>query len=186
MVYIRQAAMNDIPPSCNFLSHPEEVPIDYTNYEADTSFQAYIVSRHQLVYVAEDRGTGGVVGYVVAKMQLGRRGYISYMHVIPTHRKQGIEKKLMTAVENAMVQEYGSEYVSLHVCYTNEAAVHFFLKKLGYKHQRIATKFYFGFEFGEDVVVLGKQLNGKRTNRLGHGFFLPIIGKLKRYFDKST
>ncbi|KAI3875429.1 hypothetical protein MKX03_036763 [Papaver bracteatum] len=183
MVYIRQAAMNDIPPSCNFLSHPEEVPIDYTNYEANTSFQAYIVSRHQLVYVAEDRGTGGVVGYVAAKMQLGRCGYISYMHVIPTHRKQGIEKKLVTAVENAMAQEYGSEYVSLHVFCTNEAVVHFFLKKLGYKHQRIAAKFCLD---GEDAVVLGKQLNGKRTNRLGHGFFLPIIGKLRRYFDKST
>ncbi|KAI3922243.1 hypothetical protein MKX01_005932 [Papaver californicum] len=135
MFDIRQATMHDIPriASCNFLCFPEEDP-------------------HHC--------TGRVLGYVIAKTGGESHGYISYLGVHPTHRKQGIAKKLMTAAENAMVREYGSQYFSLYVRTSSLAAVNLFAEKLGYKIQETAPEFY---DNGEDAYVMEKKTSTKTS-----------------------
>ncbi|MCL7023653.1 hypothetical protein MKW94_024421 [Papaver nudicaule] len=154
MVDIRQGTLSDLPgiQACESLCFPvENHPGDYLNYED------YLVLWPQLVYVAEDRGTTGrILGFVVAKtLEEDRHGYISYLGVRPTHRGQGIAKKLMTAAQNAMVQEYGSEYVTLHVRRNSKAAINLFKKVHGYKFCQIAPEFY---DNREDAYVMTKQL----------------------------
>ncbi|KAI3906858.1 hypothetical protein MKW98_004908 [Papaver atlanticum] len=128
MLDIRQATMNDIPGirACNFQCFPMEDRRDSCYYEKR------IVSWPQLSYVAEDYRTGPV---------------------LPTHRRQGIAKKLITAAQNAMVGEYGSEYVSLY-------ALNLFTESLGYKIQETAAEFY---DNGEDAYVMEKKLPRKTS-----------------------
>ncbi|KAI3936574.1 hypothetical protein MKW92_024458 [Papaver armeniacum] len=153
MADIRQAIMFDIPAIqvCDLLCFPEENRWDYH------LFEEYIYFWPRLVYVAEDRGTGGIVGFVIAQTKgegTESHGYIASLGVAPTHRKSGIAKKLMDAAQNALVKEYGSEYVSLHVRTSNQAAVNLYTEKLGYNYE-IAANFY---ENREDAYVMQKQL----------------------------
>ncbi|KAI3962616.1 hypothetical protein MKW98_008483 [Papaver atlanticum] len=93
-----------------------------------------------------------LVGYVVARMEgvgVERHGYILSLGVLPTHRKLGVARKLMTAVQNAMVQEYGFVYVSLHVRISNHAAVNLYTKILGYEDYGTTIRFY---DDGEDAL----------------------------------
>ncbi|MCL7022180.1 hypothetical protein MKW94_026265 [Papaver nudicaule] len=158
MVDIREATMSDVPSivSCDSLCFPEE---DLCGY---TSLGAYY----------EDFVRSSILGYVAAIMggqgSTERYGYITYLGVRPTHRKLGIAKKLMTAVENAMVQEYGAEYVSLHVRKSNDAAVSLYTKTLGYKIKKTEDKYY---DDGEDASVMRKwlpQQNHARQQKFTH------------------
>ncbi|KAI3977371.1 hypothetical protein MKX01_000284 [Papaver californicum] len=156
MVDITQATMYDIPviQACGLLCFPEEKSWDYVIYEF------YIHSSPQLVYIAEDHGTKNNTPLVVARMEgegTESHGYILSLGVFPTHRKLGVAKKLMIVVHNAMVQEYGSEYVFLHVCVSNHAAINLYTKILGYKDYGTAFRFC---DDGEDFYVLRKQLQG--------------------------
>ncbi|RZC76257.1 hypothetical protein C5167_000362 [Papaver somniferum] len=90
-------------------------------------------------------------------------GYIANLGVLPSHRKSRIAKKLMDAAQNALIQEYGSEYVSLHVRKSNQASINLYSEKLGYNYE-IAANFY---ENGEDAYVMQKQLQEKQTDILG-------------------
>ncbi|KAI3947718.1 hypothetical protein MKX01_034383 [Papaver californicum] len=130
--------MHDIPgiAACNFLCFPEEDPRDSYHYGDCLVFWP------RLFYV------------VIAKTGGERHGYISYLGVRPTHLKQGIAKKLMTAAENAMVREYGSQHFSLYVRKSSLAAVNLFAEKLGYKIQETAPEFY---DNGEDANVMEKK-----------------------------
>ncbi|RZC82184.1 hypothetical protein C5167_044971 [Papaver somniferum] len=136
--------MDDIPgiQACNFLCFPEEDPRDSYYYKDR------IVFWPKLFYVYQ---SGGILGYVVGKMVGERHGYISYLGVHPDKRKQGIARKLMTAAEKALVQEYGSEYVSLHVRRSSVAAINLFTEKLGYQIQITAAEFY---DNEEDAYVM--------------------------------
>ncbi|XP_026418639.1 N-terminal acetyltransferase A complex catalytic subunit NAA10-like [Papaver somniferum] len=173
MADIRQATMVDIPAiqACDLLCFPEEDPWDYYLYEE------YIDFWPRLVYVAEDSGNGCIVGFVFAQVDgegTETHGYIANLGVLPTHRKSGIAQKLMDAAQNALVQEYGCEYVSLHVRTSNHAAISLFTEKLGYNYA-IAANFY---RNGEDAYVMRKQLQGKLTDHLGHGLFIAVAGRI--------
>ncbi|XP_026428065.1 N-terminal acetyltransferase A complex catalytic subunit NAA10-like [Papaver somniferum] len=195
MAEIRQATMFDISAiqACDLLCFPDEDPWDYFLYEE------YIVFWPRLVYVAEDSVTGCIVGYVFAQVDgegTENHGYIANLCVVPTHRKQGIAKELMDASQNALVQEYGSEYVSLHIrtsiaaklmtaaqnalvqeygcdCVylhvrqSNYAAIDLYIKILGYIFHDTIAKFYVD---GEDAYVMRKQLPGKQPDHLVLGF----------------
>ncbi|KAI3897828.1 hypothetical protein MKX03_021094 [Papaver bracteatum] len=184
MVYIRKARVGDIPKiiSCDLLCFPNEDPATYSSFFIDS-----IHSWPQLFYVAVYGGR--IVGYVVAKMlseeldeeqdeeleqeQEGAKedneaaeeddkeceGYICCLGVHPSHRKLGIATKLMNAAQNAMVKEYGSQYVSLQVRASNHAAIKFYTEKLGYKIHDSTTKF---IDDGEDGYLMKKQLQGKQ------------------------
>ncbi|KAI3925714.1 hypothetical protein MKX01_003273 [Papaver californicum] len=166
MADIRKATMSDIPAiqDLDFQCFPEENhPGDYLYYED------YLVLWPRLFYVAEDHGNGRILGYVVARMELTKRhGYISYLGVRRTHRRQGIAKKLMTVAQNAMLQEYGPEHVSLHVLKSSRAAINLFTKRLGYEYYETAAMFY---DNGEDAYVMMKQLQGKQPASHGGGCF---------------
>ncbi|MCL7026563.1 hypothetical protein MKW94_010884 [Papaver nudicaule] len=94
-----------------------------------------------------------------------QEGYISWLGVHPTYRKLGIAAKLMTAAENAMVQEYGCEYVDLKVRVSNHAGVILYTKILGYRFHRNDVS-----DDGEDAYVMRKQLPGKQLDHLMLGF----------------
>ncbi|KAI3870091.1 hypothetical protein MKW92_043319 [Papaver armeniacum] len=143
MADIRQATMFDIPviQVCFLLSFPAENPWDYYLYEE------YIVFWPRLVYVAEDRGNGGIVGFVFAHMEgegTESHGYIANLGVLPAHRKLGIAKKLMDVAHNALVQEYGTEYVSLHVRTSNQAGINLYTEKLGYNYESVVNYYEWG------------------------------------------
>ncbi|KAI3992315.1 hypothetical protein MKX01_030036 [Papaver californicum] len=175
MADIRQATVFDIPAiqSCDLLCFPEENPWDYFLYEK------YIAFWPRLVYVAEDHETGFIVGFVFAQME-GEvtdqsHGYIANLGVLPTHRKLGIAKKLMNAAQNAMVEEYGSECVSLHVRKSNGAAINLYTERLGYNYES-AANFY---KNGEDAYVMRKQLQGKeQPDHLGHRLLMAVAGRI--------
>ncbi|XP_026428067.1 N-terminal acetyltransferase A complex catalytic subunit NAA10-like [Papaver somniferum] len=81
-------------------------------------------------------------------------GYIANLGVVPTHRKLGIANKLMDAAQDALVKEYGSEHVSLHVRAGNQAAIDIYTEKLGYNYESVAPS----YKDGEDAFVMRKQL----------------------------
>ncbi|KAI3923100.1 hypothetical protein MKX01_014483 [Papaver californicum] len=177
MADIRQATISDIPAiqACDLLCFPEEELWDYYLY------QEYIVFWPRLVYVAEEHNTGFIVGFVFAQMEEGEgtdqsHGYIANLGVFPTHRKLGIAKKLMNAAQNAMVEEYGSQYVSLHVRTSNRAAINLYTERLGYNYET-AANFY---ENGEDAYVMRKQLiHGKQQpDHLGHRLLMAVAGRI--------
>ncbi|MCL7022051.1 hypothetical protein MKW94_026494 [Papaver nudicaule] len=170
--YIGTATLADIPEikACDLVCFPEEDPVTYSSLFKDS-----ILSPHRVVYVAEYDGR--IAGYVVVKMledELAgeeekecRQGYILCLGVHPTYRNLGIATKLMTAAENAMVQEYHFEYVYLHVRVSNHAAINLYAKILGYQIHDTAAKFNIE---GEEAYVMRKQLQGKQPHFLGHRF----------------
>ncbi|MCL7043016.1 hypothetical protein MKW94_002466 [Papaver nudicaule] len=162
MVDIRQATALDIPliKACDLLCFPEEDPWDYSLYKDFIDFWP------RLVFVAQDHGgTGCIVGFVFAHMEgegTKRHGYIANLGVHPAHRKLGIAKKLMKAVQDALVQEYRPEYVCLHVRISNQAAINLYIEKLGYNCE-IEAKFY---DDGGDAYVMRKQLPEEQPDLL--------------------
>ncbi|KAI3896307.1 hypothetical protein MKX03_009671 [Papaver bracteatum] len=170
---IIRAKMFDIPviQVCFLLSFPEEDPWDYYLYEE------YIFSWPRLVYVEEYLYNDGIVGFVFAQMDgevTESHGYIANLGVLPIHRKLGIAKKLMDVSQNALVQEYGSEYVSLHVRTSNQAAIHLYTEKLGYNHESVVNY----YDNGEDAYVMRKQLQGKQIDHLGHRLIMAVAGRI--------
>ncbi|KAI3906856.1 hypothetical protein MKW98_004906 [Papaver atlanticum] len=111
-----------------------------------------------------------------------RHGYISYLGVYPTHRKLGIAKKLMTAAEKALVQEYGSEYVFLHVGRSSVAAISLFTEKLGYQTQKTAAEFY---DNGEDAQVMRKQLQPKQAGRQVTIETATMVGQTRKFQENN-
>ncbi|KAI3906854.1 hypothetical protein MKW98_004904 [Papaver atlanticum] len=173
MADIRQATMFDIPgiQACDLLCFPGEDPRDYFLYEE------YIVFWPRLVYVAEDRGNGCIVGFVFGQVDgegNETHGYIANLGVLPTHRKLGIAQKLMDAAQNALVKEFGCEYVSLHVRTSNQAAISLYTEKLGYNYA-IAANFY---RNGEDAYVMRKQLQENQTDHLGHRILMAVAVRI--------
>ncbi|MCL7042431.1 hypothetical protein MKW94_008769 [Papaver nudicaule] len=163
MVCIRKATLADIPEAkaCDLLCFPEKDPITSLSFLNDSMF-----SPSRVVYVAEHGGF--IVGFVVAGKEKAQKtkideeeieeecgdGYISWLGVHPDYRKLGIASKLMTAAENSMAQEYGCEYVYLHVGISNHAALNLYAKVLRYKFHCTEANYY----GGEDAYLLRKQL----------------------------
>ncbi|MCL7038329.1 hypothetical protein MKW94_022460 [Papaver nudicaule] len=161
MVDIRMATLADIPEivACALGCFPSSDPVTTSSF-----FEKYLLSPLEIVYVAESGGH--IVGHVVATMLTDeleededewREGHISWVGVHPTHRKLGIAAKLMTAAEKALVQEYGCEYVELHVRVSNLAAVNLYTNILGYSLLCTEDKY---FNDGEDAYVMYKELPG--------------------------
>lgn len=155
MVCIRKATMNDLlaMQACNLLCLPENYQLQIYLY--------HIISWPQLLYVAEDYNNK-IVGYVLAKLEeeddaSERRGQITSLAVLRTHRKLGLATKLMMAAHNAMEHVFGAERVFLHVRKSNQAACNLYTKRLGYKIYGLEGKYYAD---GEDAYVMRKMLKG--------------------------
>ncbi|KAI3959607.1 hypothetical protein MKW92_031870 [Papaver armeniacum] len=188
MVYIRNARVGDIPKikSCDLLCFPNEDAATYSSFFTDSILSwpqlfyvaiyggrivGYVVAKmlveeqyedlvKQQERVKEDNEEEEKDDDEEAEEDVEEcEGYISCLGVHPSHRKLGIARKLMNVVENAMVKQYGSKYVSLHVRVSNHAAIKFYTEKLGYKIHDSTTKF---IDDGEDGYHMKKHLEGKQ------------------------
>ncbi len=52
-----------------------------------------------------------------------------------SYRRLGIAQKLMEQASRAMVENFNSQYVSLHVRVSNRAALHLYKNTLGFKYE---------------------------------------------------
>jgi ribosomal protein S18 acetylase RimI-like enzyme len=158
MVFIRRFQESDLQQMqhCNLHCLPENYQLKYYMYHA--------YSWPHLQYVAEDEQTGKIVGYVLAKMDeeservKGARpkGHITSLSVLRTYRKLGIATKLMRASQQAMVEVYKAESVSLHVRESNKAALHLYQKTLGFETKKVERGYYAD---GEDAFEMRCTFN---------------------------
>eukprot|EP00899_Mesostigma_viride_P022657 jgi/Mesvir1/3576/Mv12039-RA.1 len=161
MVCIRQATVEDLiaMQKCNLLCLPENYQMKYYLY--------HILSWPQLLYVAEDYNKK-IVGYVLAKMEEDStecHGHITSLAVLRTHRKLGLATKLMSAAQQAMVDVFGAEYVSLHVRKSNRAAFHLYTETLGYRIHDVEAKYYADSEDAYDMRKTFKMGDKKAKDK---------------------
>jgi len=147
MVSIRPATIDDLPgmQACNLCCLPENYQMKYYFY--------HMLSWPQLPHCAVDY-TGKICGYVLAKMEDETEevhGHITSLAVARTHRKLGIASKLMRATIEVMKDCFSSEYVSLHVRYTNRAAFALYSSTLGFEIHDIEKGYYADKEDAYDM-----------------------------------
>eukprot|EP00930_Biecheleria_cincta_P071220 TRINITY_DN58732_c0_g1_i1.p1 TRINITY_DN58732_c0_g1~~TRINITY_DN58732_c0_g1_i1.p1 ORF type:complete len:221 (-),score=65.00 TRINITY_DN58732_c0_g1_i1:146-808(-) len=147
MVSIRPATIDDLPgmQACNLCCLPENYQMKYYLYHA--------LSWPQLPQVAvtpENR----IVGYVLAKMEEDTEevhGHITSLAVMRSYRRLGIATNLMRASIATMEECFNSEFVSLHVRYTNRAAFSLYSNTLGFEIQDIEKGYYADKEDAYDM-----------------------------------
>ncbi|KAG9229243.1 acyl-CoA N-acyltransferase [Amylocarpus encephaloides] len=146
---IRLLKPSDIPhvQHVNITNLPENYFMKYYLYHAlcwpQLSYVAVDVSRPQKTPYDYPR----IVGYVLAKMEEDppdgvQHGHITSLSVMRTHRRLGIAEKLMRQSQQAMVETFGAQYVSLHVRVSNNAALRLYRDTLGFKNEKIEAKYY--------------------------------------------
>ncbi|KAI3947176.1 hypothetical protein MKW92_011524 [Papaver armeniacum] len=189
MVYIRNARVGDIPKikSCDLLCFPNEDAATYSSFFTDSILSwpqlfyvaiyggrivGYLVAKMLVEEQYEDlvkeqervkedneeeeKGDDKEAEEDVEECE----GYISSLGVHPSHKKLGIARKLMNVVENAMVKQYGSKYVSLQVRVSNHAAIKFYTEKLGYKSMTVQLS----------LLTMGKMVTIQQPDLLLRGF----------------
>ncbi|XP_005653684.3 N-alpha-acetyltransferase 11 [Sus scrofa] len=150
---IRSARPDDLMnmQHCNLLCLPENYQMKYYFYHG--------LSWPQLSYIAEDEG-GKIVGYVLAKMEEDPddvpHGHITSLAVKRSHRRLGLAQKLMDQASRAMVENFGAEYVSLHVRKSNRAALHLYSNTLNFEVSEVEPKYYAD---GEDAYAMKRDLS---------------------------
>lgn len=82
-------------------------------------------------------------------------GHITSLSVMRTHRRLGLAEKLMRQSQRAMVETFAAHYVSLHVRVSNVAALHLYRDTLGFKVDKIESKYYAD---GEDAYSMRMDL----------------------------
>ncbi|RDL38087.1 uncharacterized protein BP5553_05520 [Venustampulla echinocandica] len=157
------------------LLHPSDIPhvqhANITNLPENYFMKYYLyhaLSWPQLSYVAVDVSRPKkspydyprIVGYVLAKMEEDppdgvQHGHITSLSVMRTHRRLGIAEKLMRQSQRAMVETFGAQYVSLHVRVSNNAALRLYRDTLGFKNEKIESKYYAD---GEDAYNMKLDL----------------------------
>mmetsp|Transcript_6866 Transcript_6866/g.18598 ORF Transcript_6866/g.18598 Transcript_6866/m.18598 type:complete len:284 (+) Transcript_6866:226-1077(+) len=128
---------------------PENYPLSF--YEHHMSEWPGI----QLVACAPD-DEGKVVGYCLAKMEGAGRGHVLSIAVLPSHRNRGTATAIMAQVTGEMRRRYGASCVTLNVRKSNEAAIHVYTSKLGYRLQQTFARYY---QNGEDALHLVLRLD---------------------------
>ncbi|KAI9738459.1 MAG: N-terminal acetyltransferase A complex catalytic subunit ard1 [Claussenomyces sp. TS43310] len=159
---IRLMRSSDIPyvQHANITNLPENYFMKYYLYHTlswpTLSFVAVDVSRPKKTPYDAPR----IVGYVLAKMEEDppdgiQHGHITSISVMRTHRRLGIAEKLMRQSEQAMVESFNAQYVSLHVRVSNVAALHLYRDTLGFKTEKTESKYYAD---GEDAYAMKHDL----------------------------
>lgn len=167
-VSIRNATVDDLfqMQHCNLSCLPENYQMKYYFYHS--------LSWPQLLYVAQDM-KGKIVGYVLAKMEEDTpevHGHITSLAVLRSHRKQGLAAKLMNAAQEAMMETFHAEYVSLHVRKSNRAAFSLYTQSLKFEIHDIEAKYYADSEDAYDMRKYFPKGNAKR-GRAPDGSILP-------------
>ena len=149
---IRNCTVDDMinMQNCNQLCLPENYQLKYYLYHG--------LSWPQLSYIAEDQ-SGKIIGYVLGKMEEESddppHGHITSLATRRTYRRLGLARKLMDQTSQAMVDNFGAEYCSLHVRRSNRAALQLYVKSLGFIQTGIEPKYYAD---GEDAYAMKKDL----------------------------
>ncbi|MCJ1415819.1 N-terminal acetyltransferase A complex catalytic subunit ard1 [Xylographa parallela] len=167
---IRPLHPSDIPhvQQTNLTNLPENYFLKYYLYHA--------LSWPTLSYVAVDTSRPAktpydpprIVGYVLAKMEEEpadgvQHGHITSLSVMRTHRRLGLAEKLMRMSQRAMLESHSAQYVSLHVRMSNTAALHLYRDTLGFKVEKIESKYYAD---GEDAYSMKMDLGFLREEAL--------------------
>jgi len=161
MVVIRQCNAEDLIniQTCNLWCLPENYQLKYYLY--------HYLSWPQLIHVAEN-DNGEIVGYVLAKMEEEANpphGHITSLAVRREYRKCGIATKLMKAAHARMQECFSAAYCSLHVRYTNRAALHLYKETLGYKVDDIEKGYYAD---GEDAYAMKCEFEKPKNKKKKH------------------
>lgn len=82
-------------------------------------------------------------------------GHITSLSVMRTHRRLGLAEKLMRQSQRAMAETFAAHYVSLHVRVSNTAALHLYRDTLGFRVDKIESKYYAD---GEDAYSMRMDL----------------------------
>lgn len=114
-----------------------ELTRSWNNPRRDIERKLLVQPELFLVLEEHDR----IIGTVMAGYE-GHRGWINYVAVAPTHRRQGLARMMMERVEDALTAR-GCPKINLQVRATNEAALGFY-RRMGYDV--------------DAVVSLGKRL----------------------------
>ncbi|KAK9479134.1 acyl-CoA N-acyltransferase [Lipomyces japonicus] len=151
---VRQATVADLPgmQNANLTNLPENYVLRYYLYHA--------LSWPQASFVALDASGTKVVGYALAKMEEDpsdgiQHGHVTSLSVMRTYRRMGIAAKLMRLSLRGLAENYGAQYVSLHVRKSNRAALHLYRDTLEFEVVEI-EKGYYGD--GEDAYSMKKDL----------------------------
>jgi len=142
---IRQAMASDVSEMkrINELVLPENYPQAF--------YLQHLNEWPSLQLVACGEGSEGIVGYCLAKMEDAISGHIISIAVLPEHRNCGAATAIMREVTELMRRGYGAARVTLNVRVSNEAALHVYTSKLGYRKEAIYASYYAN---GEDALHL--------------------------------
>lgn len=89
-------------------------------------------------------------------------GHITSLAVRREYRKCGIATKLMKGAHARMRECFGAVYCSLHVRYTNRAAIHLYTETLGYKVAEVEKGYYAD---GEDAYSMKCEFEKPKTKK---------------------
>ena len=139
---------------CNVVCLPENYTFKYYYY--------HYLNWPDLLFVAEDRQTKKIVGYVMAKIDDEEdfndnliRGHITSLAVRREYRRLGIAKRLMDATHKAMVTVFDVDAVTLNVRESNKAALGLYNVKLEYDILKVDKGYYLD---GESAYLMQKKL----------------------------
>ena len=189
---IRVLHPSDIPAvqTCNLSNLPENYFLKYYLYHALSWPQLSHVAIDTSYSLSHPNAPPKIVGYVLAKMDEDHNttGHITSLSVMRTHRRLGLAQKLMRQATRAMREYYQARDVSLHVRCSNDAAIGLYTGSLGFKKDRVESKYYadgedawcmrldivdaeegeadaVGEDEGEEVGDVGKKEGGKKKEK---------------------
>eukprot|EP01132_Coremiostelium_polycephalum_P003767 gene3767-4691_t len=160
MVSIRQCQVGDLlaMQNANLTCLPENYQMKYYLY--------HFLTWPQLSFVAEDE-KGHLVGYVLVKLdeENPKKGHITSLAVLRSHRKLGIATKLMKQAQKALVDVYDAECVTLHVRKSNRAAFSLYHEILQFKIQEIEKEYYGDLEDAYSMILHLKPESANKDSK---------------------
>jgi ribosomal protein S18 acetylase RimI-like enzyme len=98
-------------------------------------FKAELEKKNSAVFIAEDKKPIGIIIVTyfdpLRISKFARKGYVSNLYVMKTHRKKGIGKKLLN-ISLKWLKENKVKYISLEIHLKNKKALNFY-RGLGFK-----------------------------------------------------
>lgn len=88
-----------------------------------------------------------------------RHGHITSLAVLRTHRKLGIASRVMKATMKEMRDSYDSNYCSLHVRKSNDAALHLYQDSLHFRCAGVEAGYYLDLEDAYAMKAFFKDHN---------------------------
>tara|TARA_B100001971_G_C18240786_1_gene570721 strand:- start:1976 stop:2437 length:462 start_codon:yes stop_codon:yes gene_type:complete len=98
-------------------------------------FKAELKKKNSAVFIAEDKRPVGIIIVTYFKplriSRFARKGYVSNLYILKSHRKKGIGKKLLD-ISLKWLKENNVKYISLEIHLENKKALEFY-RNLGFK-----------------------------------------------------